>query len=103
MGLQLSGNVHHQESLFGDRPYDGDQRSFYANYIYKTIITDTRHQIKMGASWQWDSYEEVFEDRVWSAWNLCLAYLANTPGKASRTLLLWQACGRITTISLEHL
>ncbi|NBC08760.1 MAG: TonB-dependent receptor [Bacteroidetes bacterium] len=61
MGLQLSGNIHHQESTFGERIYDGDQRSFYANYIYKTIITDTRHQIKMGASWQWDSYEEVFE------------------------------------------
>lgn len=63
MGLQLSGNIHHQESTFGNRSYDGDQESFYANWIYKTIITDTRHQIKTGASWQWDHYDEVFEGR----------------------------------------
>jgi outer membrane receptor for ferrienterochelin and colicin len=64
MGLQLSGNIHHQESTFGNRVYDGDQESFYANWIYKTIITDTRHQIKTGASWQWDHYDEFFEGQV---------------------------------------
>ena len=64
MGLQLSGNIHHQESTFGNRVYNGDQESLYANWIYKTIITDTRHQIKTGASWQWDHYDEVFEGQV---------------------------------------
>lgn len=64
MGLQLSGNLHHQESTFGNRSYNSDQESFYANWIYKTIITDTRHQIKTGASWQWDHYDEVFEGQV---------------------------------------
>ncbi|NRA48427.1 MAG: TonB-dependent receptor, partial [Phaeodactylibacter sp.] len=63
MGLQLSGNIHHQESTFGNRVYNGDQESFYANWIYKTIIVDTRHELKTGASWQWDRYEEVFEDQ----------------------------------------
>lgn len=61
MGLQISGNYHEQASSFGARAYRGDQRSFYANFIFKTILGDTRHQVKTGLSWQWDEYEEQFQ------------------------------------------
>jgi len=60
MGLQLSGTYHDQESRYGSRSYDADQRSFYANYIYQSIIGNTSHQIKGGASFMADAYRERF-------------------------------------------
>lgn len=60
MGLQLSGVSHQQESLYGNRNYDGKQQSIYANYIFQTIIDNTNHIIKAGASYQWDRYNEDF-------------------------------------------
>jgi len=60
MGLQLSGIYHNQESRYGARNYDARQHSFYANYIYQSIISNTNHIIKGGASFQYDSYDERF-------------------------------------------
>jgi outer membrane receptor for ferrienterochelin and colicin len=57
-GLQLSASYHNQEASFGDRPYNAQQTSLYANYIYQSIITDTKHQIKYGASYQFDDIAE---------------------------------------------
>lgn len=62
MGLQLSGVTHEQRSLYGDRIYNGDQKSFYANYIYQSIISNTNHIIKAGASFQLDHFEENFDN-----------------------------------------
>ena len=61
VGLQLGASHHNQESLFGLRRYDGQQSSLYANLIYQTIISDTRHQIKFGTSYQYDDFDEVVE------------------------------------------
>ena len=60
MGLQLSGIYHDQQSRYGGRNYDGRQQSLYANYIYQTIIGNTNHIIKGGASFQADDYKESF-------------------------------------------
>jgi hypothetical protein len=60
MGLQLSGAYHEQESLYGLRHYDGRQQSFYANYIYQSILGNTNHVIKGGASFSWDRFRESF-------------------------------------------
>lgn len=60
MGLQLSGMYHDQLSKYGSRSYDARQKSFYANYIYQTIIGNTNHIIKGGASFLADNYNEVF-------------------------------------------
>ena len=57
-GLQLSASYHNQEATFGNRPYDAQQTSIYANYIYQTIITDPKHKIKYGASYQFDDIAE---------------------------------------------
>ncbi len=57
-GLQLSASYHNQEAIFGDRPYDAQQTSLYANYIYQTIITDPKHKIKYGTSYQFDDITE---------------------------------------------
>lgn len=64
-GLQLSGSYHDQKAAFGDRPYDADQTSLYANYIYQTIINDTKHKIKYGASYQYDKINEVVDQSTY--------------------------------------
>ncbi len=61
MGLQLSGIYHDQSNQFGATPYNGNQRSFYTNYIYQSIINNTNHIIKMGASAIFDQYYESFK------------------------------------------
>jgi outer membrane receptor for ferrienterochelin and colicins len=61
MGLQLSGVYHNQDAMYGRRTYDATQKSFYANLIYQSIIGNTNHVIKAGASAQVDVYDEHFE------------------------------------------
>ena len=58
MGLQLSAVDHTHESYFGSKEYDAKQNSFYANYIYQSIIGNTYHVVKAGASLQYDNYKE---------------------------------------------
>jgi outer membrane receptor for ferrienterochelin and colicins len=62
MGFQFSGLYHEQNAFFGERMYDGIQRSAYGNFIYQTIINTTDHEIKTGASLQYDQYEEQLGD-----------------------------------------
>lgn len=62
MGFQLSGIYHEQNAFFGERMYDAVQRSAYANFIYQTILNTTAHEIKTGASFQYDQYEEQLGD-----------------------------------------
>jgi hypothetical protein len=58
IGLQLSGLYHEQGSLYGTRSYDATERSFYSNLIYQSIIGNTNHIIKAGASFLFDQYDE---------------------------------------------
>lgn len=60
MGLQLSTVYHDQNSLYGLREYDGKEKSFYANYIYQSIIGNTNNVIKAGASYLLDNFNENF-------------------------------------------
>lgn len=59
MGLQLSGVYHDQDSYFGLTDYDANQKSFYGNFIYQSMIGTTDHQFKTGVSLQYDDYDEL--------------------------------------------
>ena len=59
IGLQLSGVYHDQNAKYGFTRYDATQRSFYANLIYQSIISNTKHVIKLGLSNLIDNYDEV--------------------------------------------
>lgn len=59
VGLQLSASSHDQEASFGDRVYNADQQSFYANALYQTIIGDVDKKVKFGVSLQYDDVEEL--------------------------------------------
>ena len=42
--------------------YDIIHTSFYGNALYNSIISDSRHKIKTGVSFTYDSYEEVVNE-----------------------------------------
>ncbi len=58
-GLQVSGLYHDQSSNFGLNEYDAKQSGMYSNFIYQSIIGTTDHIIKVGASFQYDKYDET--------------------------------------------
>ena len=58
-GLQLAYSHHQQESYFGLNDYNIQQNSLYANLLYNSIISDSRHKIKTGLSATYDGYDEL--------------------------------------------
>ena len=58
LGLQLAFSNHNQDSYFGNRIYDINHKSLYSNLIYNSIISDSRHKIKTGIGFSYDTYEE---------------------------------------------
>ena len=49
-----------QNSLFGLRSHTGNQKSYYSNFIYQTILGNSNHQLSSGGSFQYDEYREHF-------------------------------------------
>ena len=58
LGVQTAFSSHKQASYFGLNTYDITHNSVYANAIYNSIISDSRHKIKTGLSYTHDSYDE---------------------------------------------
>lgn len=63
-GLQVQGVTHHQNTFFGISNHEASQQSFYANAMFQSIFGNTNHKWKAGASFQYDAYNEVLNDRV---------------------------------------
>ncbi|WP_100611821.1 TonB-dependent receptor [Confluentibacter lentus] len=61
LGVQTAFSSHTQESYFGLKQYDITQNSLYANAIYNSIISDSRHKIKTGVSYTYDHYDEFLD------------------------------------------
>ncbi|MBV8326860.1 TonB-dependent receptor [Chryseobacterium sp.] len=51
---------HQQDSFFGLRNYNGKQHTYYSNLIFESIIGNTNHKYKAGASFLYDGYEETY-------------------------------------------
>ncbi|MBX3165408.1 MAG: TonB-dependent receptor [Bacteroidetes bacterium] len=60
MGLQLSYLNHNQKNFYGSNNYSGLQKTFYANYIFESIIKTTANTYKIGASFMNDNVNETF-------------------------------------------
>ncbi len=58
IGVQTAFSSHKQDSYFGLNQYDIVHNSLYANAIYNSIISDSRHKIKTGISYTYDHYDE---------------------------------------------
>lgn len=61
IGTQFSGEYHNQESSFGDRIYNGTQRTFRANLLYAGMLGNTNHKFTTGASFLYDDYSESLD------------------------------------------
>lgn len=57
-GIQLAYSHHNQDSYFGLRDYNIQHNSVYANFLYNSIIGDSRHKIKTGVDGTYDGYKE---------------------------------------------
>ena len=58
LGVQGAYSNHKQDSYFGFNTYNILHNSAYANVIYNSIISDSRHKIKTGISYTYDNYKE---------------------------------------------
>lgn len=58
MGVQAAYSSHKQDSYFGLRDYNIQHESFYSNFMFSSIIGDTRNKFKTGASFTYDKYDE---------------------------------------------
>ncbi|NNK55079.1 MAG: TonB-dependent receptor [Flavobacteriaceae bacterium] len=89
-GIQLAYSNHDQESYFGLNQYDITHQSLYANALYNTIIGDSRHKIKTGLSFTYDSYEELVKttsyDRVENSVGAFFEYAYDNLGDLNATL-----------------
>lgn len=61
IGIQTAYSSHKQDSYFGLKQYDITHNSLYTNAIYNSIISDSRHKIKTGISYTYDSYDEFLD------------------------------------------
>ena len=59
LGVQMAFSSHNQDSYFGLNEYEILHNSVYANAIYNSIISDSRHKIKTGLSYTYDHYDEM--------------------------------------------
>jgi outer membrane receptor for ferrienterochelin and colicins len=60
MGLQLSFLNHELVNNNSSNFYSGIQKTFYANYIFQSIIGNTNHTYRLGASFMNDDVRERF-------------------------------------------
>lgn len=58
IGILNTLRYHEHNSKYGQKTYDASQISGYMNVIYQTIINNTGHKIKFGASLVYDNYDK---------------------------------------------
>lgn len=65
LGNMISASWHRNRSLFGPNTYTAEQRSFYWQSLYQTIIGTTDHKVVVAPSFQYDDIREsVNEGRL---------------------------------------
>ncbi|MFV0304919.1 MAG: TonB-dependent receptor domain-containing protein [Moheibacter sp.] len=60
LGWMNQFTYHEQDSYFGLRTYDAEQKTFYSNLIFESIINNTAHKYKTGLSFLYDNYNEYY-------------------------------------------
>jgi outer membrane receptor for ferrienterochelin and colicins len=73
LGFIVNAVQHGSDSYFGFANYNAQQRTFYSNLIYQSIIDNTNHQFRTGLSYLLDNYNETYRD-------LNLARTESVPG-----------------------
>ncbi|RTY93754.1 TonB-dependent receptor [Flavobacterium sp. GSN2] len=58
IGFQNAFNSHDQNSYFGLNQYNIEQKSYYSNLIFNSIINNTMHKFSTGLNFTYDKYGE---------------------------------------------
>lgn len=61
IGFQNAFNSHDQRSYFGLNQYDINQKSFYSNLIFNSIIDNTKNKFATGLNFSYDTYDEFVD------------------------------------------
>jgi len=63
IGLILSARRHVLDSYFGERDYNAEQKSFYANLLYQMLLDEAEiHKLKAGVSYVHNDFDETYLD-----------------------------------------
>ena len=60
-GFQSAYSQHKQEAYYGFRVYDIDHQSLYTNFLYNSIIGNTKNKFKAGLNFSYDRYLETVD------------------------------------------
>ncbi|WP_294274510.1 TonB-dependent receptor [uncultured Chryseobacterium sp.] len=60
LGWMNQYTYHQQDSFFGLKNYSGKQHTYYSNLIFESILGNTNHKYKAGASFMYDGYDETY-------------------------------------------
>ena len=60
-GFQSAYSQHKQEAYYGYRVYNIDHQSLYTNFLYNSIIGNTKNKIKAGMNFSYDRYLETVD------------------------------------------
>lgn len=66
LGTQLNFSHHSNDSHYGQRTYDGEQNTLYANVLFANRIGLSDHSFVGGASFLFDDYTEQLNDSTFS-------------------------------------
>lgn len=94
--LIYGGSLHDTKNVFGRTNYNGTQRNFYTNLLYSTFIGTTDHKLNVGASYQYDKYEEFLNDTDFSR-------KETMPGVFGEYVFGGQKFGLIAGLRADHL
>jgi outer membrane receptor for ferrienterochelin and colicin len=61
IGFQNAFNVHDQDSYFGLNQYNINQKSYYSNLIFNSIISNTLNKFSTGLNFTYDHYDEFVD------------------------------------------
>ena len=57
-GFQIAFSDHDQQAYYGIRNYNINQKSFYGNLLFNSIIGNTQNKFKVGINYSYDQYDE---------------------------------------------
>lgn len=62
-GFQASYSSHQQDSYYGFNVYDIDHESIYSNFLFNSIIGNTKNKFKTGLTFAYDGYDELVNNQ----------------------------------------
>lgn len=60
-GFQSAYSSHQQEAFYGLRVYEIEHESFYSNFLFNSIIGNTKNKFKAGLNLSYDRYDELVD------------------------------------------